>query len=536
MAVLRSMPADGILAVRRAGSRFAHMLSSLSRCERAFLGILLLSYIFFLSPVNTNTISRYDMVSSLTHGTAIIDDRASNTIDVSYYNGHYYSPRSIGLSLVAVPILRIARAIAPIFGGAHAIELALGVNQPLMLEIALLSLFTVVPVALATSIVFWRFVLRLRPVLAGTPLPLVITSAFALGTFFYPIGTLFFSHAFGGGLDLIGFYLLYRARNTTRPWLLVVGSGLLVGYAVISEYPTALIALVFGAYVLFAFPGDLRRRVTLLVVFGAAMLPSAVILGWYNWFAFGNPLHMSYEFVSDPQFAGQHQGFFGITLPRPAALWQILVWPRGLLVESPFLLFAVLGFWRWLRSAARPPAEALVCLAITILYALLVSSYFLPMAGENLPGPRLLVPMLPFACLSLAWVVDDAHRSVKMAFAALLAFGLILSFLYVATGVREYHTYLTYPVTDLYWPLLSTGSVRLLNGHTPPNLAHLLLHLEQGVSIYILLISTLIWTIYLVRVLLRRPANTVTDRDTSEHAQLQSPAAGSPAHSSATHP
>ncbi|MGZ6307272.1 MAG: hypothetical protein ACXWP6_12460 [Ktedonobacterales bacterium] len=517
MAVLQSAPTHETSALKRVGNSLTRMLRSLSRREWLFLGMLLLAYLFFLSPANTNTISRYDMVSSLARGTAIIDDRASNTIDVSFYNGHYYSPRSIGLSLVAVPILRIARAIAPVFGGAHAIEQALNVNQPLTLEIALLSLFTVVPAALAASVVFWRFVLRLRPESAGTPLPLVVTSAFALGTFFYPIGTLFFSHAFGGGLDLIGFYLLYRARNTVRPWLPVAGAGLLVGYAVISEYPTALIALVLGAYVLFAFPGDLRYRLTLLLVFGAAMIPSALILGWYNWFAFGNPLHMSYEFVSDPQFAGQHQGLFGITLPHPAALWQILVWPHGLLVESPFLIFIVPGFWRWLRSAARPPAEALVCLTITILYALLVSSYFLPMAGENLPGPRLLVPMLPFACLSLAWVVDDARRWFRGIFAALLAFGLVLSFLYVALGVREYHTYLTYPIADLYWPLLSTGSVRLANGHTPPNLAHLLLHLDQGISIYVLLIPLLVWTGYLVSALLRYPKNT--DTDTRENAR-----------------
>ena len=48
-------------------------------------------------------------------------------------------------------------------------------------------------------------------------------------------------------------------------------------------------------------------------------------------------------------------------------------------------------------------------LAVTILYRL-ISSYFLPMAGENLPGPRLLVPMLPFACLALAWVADRSAR------------------------------------------------------------------------------------------------------------------------------
>lgn len=515
MAVLPRAPTHDTSALKLAGHSLARMLRSLSRREWLFLGVLLLAYIFFLAPANTNTISRYDMVSSLARGTATIDGHASNTIDVSFYNGHYYSPRSIGLSLVAVPVLLIARAIAPMFGGAHAIELAFGVHQPLTLEIALLSLFTIVPISLAVSVVFWRFVLRLRPELAGTPLPLVVTSAFALGTFFYPIGTVFLSHAFGGGLDLIGFYLLYCARMggwSWPSWRLVARAGLLVGYAVISEYPTAVIALVLGAYVLFAFPGDRWGRVKLLIIFGAAMAPSALILGWYNWFAFGNPLHLSYEFVAGQQFAGQHQGLFGITLPSISALWEILVWPRGLLVESPFLLFVVFGFWRWLRAGAiatRPPAEALVSLSVTVLYALLVSSYFLPMAGENLPGPRLLVPMLPFACLALAWVVNDARHWVRGIFAALLAFGIVLSFLYVASGVREYHTYLTYPIVDLYWPILATGKAPATNGETPPNLAHLL-HIPQRISIYVLLISLLVWTGYLVYALVGRSSSMDT--------------------------
>src|SRR6185312_17499170 len=148
---------------------------------------------------------------------------------------------------------------------------------------------------------------------------------------------------------------------------------------------------------------------------------------------------LSYAYVSDPAFSGQHDGFFGITTPHLDSLWSTLVFPRGLLIESPFLLLAPLGLIRWLRAshratrkavatpATRPiqesvaavasektpilPArlrgwlasawatiqapgapEALVSLAVTVLYPLAISAYFLPMAGENLPGPRLLVP------------------------------------------------------------------------------------------------------------------------------------------------
>jgi hypothetical protein len=460
-------------------------LSALTRAEWAFLGVLLLADVYFLAPANTNTISRYDMVYALAHGTAIIDSHAANTIDVSAYNGHFYSPRSLGLSLLAVPVFRLFAFMAD----RPAPETAL-----LTAPIYILNLFTVVPVAVAAALVFARFVARLRPTLAGTPLPLVAATAFALGTLFFPFAAVFFSHAFAGGLAFLGFYLLYRARASAAPAKLLLAAGLLAGFAVISEYPAAVIATVLCAYVWAVFPG---RRWRALALFVAGTLPSVALLGWYNTFAFGNPFHLSYEFVAGSQFAGQHSGLFGITFPSLASAWEILVWPRGLLVNSPLLALVPLGLYRWLR-AARPRAEAVVCLVVCVLYPLLISSYFLPMAGENLPGPRLLVPMLPFACLALAWVVDDPRRWPRALCAALLAFGVVIAFLWVALGVREYHTYPTYPVAELFVPILTSGVVPPQNGLTPPNLGALALHLPQLASVYAALIPLLAWLAYVV--------------------------------------
>lgn len=460
---------------------------SILRPPWLFFALLVLCYAFFLEPAGTNTISRYDMVWALAHGTAIIDPLHKNTIDVSYYHGHYYSPRSIGLSLLALPAFAIVQAIMrnpP-------------VNHPTMdVAVPLINLLTVVPIAIIATIVFYRFVLRLRPTLANTPIPLVATTAFALGTLEYPFAVSFFSHAAGGGLIFCGFYLLYRASRSPHPIRYVLPAGLLVGFAVITEYPTAVIMLVLCAYVLAIFPG---RRLQMLILFGLAMAPSALVLAWYDWFAFGNPFHISYDSVVGQQFSGQHSGLFGINVPQPAGLEQILAWPRGLLVESPFLIFVVFGFIRWWRGAARPSAELLVCLAISIVYPLLIASYYLPMGGQNLPGPRLLVPMLPFSCLALAWALDVKNILVRGAFAVLLALGILLSYLYVVLGVYEYHTILTYPIANLYLPVLQNGSVPIKLEHipTPYNVATLYFHMAQAGSLYIVLVPLAAWAIYL---------------------------------------
>jgi len=442
------------------------------------------------------------MVWALAHGTARIDAIHTNTIDISTYNGHYYSPRSLGLSLLSVPVFDVVQLIM------HNPPVT---NATMNIAIPIINLFTVVPIAIIATIVFYRFVLRLRPDLSGTPAPFVVTTAFALGTLEYPFAVSFFSHAMGGGLMLIGFYCLYRARSSPAPERLVLLAGLLVGYAVITEYPTGIIMLALCGYILAVFP---ERRLRTLLVFGAAMLPIVLLLGWYDWFAFGSPLHLSYDSVSGAKFNGQHIGFFGITFPQPGGLVEILAWPRGLLVESPFLIFVVVGFVRWWRASVRPSAEMLVCLAVSVVYPVVISSYYLPMAGENLPGPRLLVPMLPFAFLALVWAVDERNDVVRGIFAGLLALGVLLSALYVVTGVREYHTMLTYPVSELYLPVLSTGYIPNSkgNGPTPLNLASYYVGVSQTVSLYLLLMILAIWTIYICMALIYwRPAPPSSD-------------------------
>jgi hypothetical protein len=518
--------------MRQIWATMPQTLARLFQSDRVFACLLALCYVFYLTPAGTNTLSRYDMVYALAHGTAIIDIHAGNTIDVSYYQGHWYSPRSLGLSLLATPLLWLL---------SHITSIDNTTQFTLTQQIAYLNAFTLLPVAIMAAVALRRFVAHLRPSLASTPLPMVVAGAFALGTLAFPFSTTFFSHAFGGGLAFIGFYLLYRAREKENAGAWVILSGLLLGLAVISEYPVGVIVVLLFAYIWLVFP---RQRLLMTGAFIVGLIPSVLLLGWYNWFAFGSPLHLSYAYVSDPAFSGQHDGFFGITTPHLDSLWSTLVFPRGLLIESPFLLLVPLGLARWLLRGYRATAtastasassalrrglrrlwatlqtpgipEALVALAVVVLYPLAISSYFLPMAGENLPGPRLLVPMLPFACMALAWVVDHPRRWLRVAFAVTLVYGVAISFLFVALGVRIYHTYLPFPLTDLYWPLISSGGiVPARNGETPQSLLTLIHGFPSGIAFWFLPLVLSVWATFAVRALVsrrqhRRPRLTAT--------------------------
>ena len=465
---------------RRWLSAIERAVTSLTSSERAFAGLLILCSIYFIMPIESNIWSRWDMVYALVHGQATIDVHAKNTIDVSFYHGHWYSPRSLGLSLAATPILWV-------------VSLFFSLDFPARLAFAdqvyLMNLFTVIAVSITTALVFRRFVARLRPHLAASPLPFVAAGIFALATLEYPFSVVFLSHVFGGGLLFISFYLLYHARSQANPtrWLLL--AGLLTGLGVISEYLVGVIFLVLCGYILLGFP---TSRLKSLILYGLGMAPSAIALAWYDWFAFGNPLSVSYGFVSGSEFAGQRNGFFGVTTPTLSGLWQILVYPRGLLIESPFLLLIPLGMYLWYRSGGAR-LEALVAIAVSIIYPLAVSSYFLPMAGAYAPGPRLLTPVLPFACMGLAWLVDDARLWLRGLLTVTVGFALLMTFLYVVAGVRVAPIYGAYPFADLFLPILRTGIAPAPNGPTPVNLGEKLLRLPPALSIYVVALALAAW-------------------------------------------
>jgi hypothetical protein len=92
-------------------------------------------------------------------------------------------------------------------------------------------------------------------------------------------------------------------------------------------------------------------------------------------------------------------GFFGIGVPRPGAAVDLLLASRGILTLTPVLAAAVAGAFLMRRGEHR--AEANVILAVTGVFFLYNCGYWLPFGGGT-PGPRFLIPTLPFLALGLA--------------------------------------------------------------------------------------------------------------------------------------
>jgi hypothetical protein len=352
------------------------------RTRRRALGALIclgLAYASVIQSFSWNQTSHYALIRSLAHGTATIDRYANETNDKARYGGHWYSSRAPGVALLAVPAygaltaLQVPALARDMQAQRNADEMvwALGLWGAVLPAIALLAL-----VRLAAD--------RLEP---GYGTAAAVT--LGLGSLVLPLGTLLFSHVLATCLAFAAFVLLLRERDGPPRTLWVAIAGALCGYAMTTEYALLFAAVIVGVYALARGP-----RVRRALAYTAGVVAGLVPLAIYNQVVYGSITHVAYSDLS------RHQsGFFGIDLPRPVVALALLTDSRGLLTLAPVLACGVIGIVLLYRRGHR--AEALVIAAVCASYLIYNAGYFLPFGGGS-PGPRYLVPTLPFLGLGIA--------------------------------------------------------------------------------------------------------------------------------------
>lgn len=452
-------------------------VSGEQRTALAVFALLLVTYLYvFPRWADPNQDSRLKMVVAVVDdGTFQIDKYLGTTVDYARVDGHYYSDKAPGVAFLGIPVYAALRQV-PVFDALTArLQNSAAFQGTLRAEgtgvdaqkvrfalaqVAIAAVVGAIPTALLCALLY----LWLASILPGRGARLAVVLGYGLLTPAYAYANTMYGHQLSAALLFAAFYWVSTARRSPGvPALLVIG--VLLAYAVVTEYPVAVMTgslYLYTAYRLYRLgrPLDLAW-----VTFSAAV----VAAGWmaYNNAIFGGPLNLGYNY-SELWQTQHHTGFMSLTLPSVEALWGITFGLfRGLFVLAPWLLLAAPGFWLWWRSG-QARAEWGVAVAISLGIYLFNASSGMWWGGFAV-GPRYLLPMLPFFALGAAFAFRAWGDRPVFRLLTVLAFAWSLAATWGLTLAEQ-----AFPPDTLFNPLAEYALPNWLAGNIARNAGTLL--------------------------------------------------------------
>jgi len=303
--------------------------------------------------------------------------RSTLGVDRATYRDQLRSDKAPGQPLFAVPVYAIARAV----GAQSADHLRVRNNLSLWSNTVWSA---TLPFAVLLALLYAACA---RSGKRGTAVAVAVCLGF--GTLLLPFAVNLFGHDLAA---VLGFGAWLAVEETPITPRRAVFAGVLAGAAVAVEYESAIIVVVVLAWLV---ARDRRRVRAFLLGCGGPLLT----LGWYQWRAFGAPWRTPAAFYSGV-LNGTSRG--GYAVPSVSELGGVLFGGRGLWLTAPVAIVGI-GSAAWLasRGSGRARAHAVVALAVVVPYVVLCAGWSGTPLLED-PGPRYLIPALPFLAVPLA--------------------------------------------------------------------------------------------------------------------------------------
>ena len=412
---------------------------TINRIAAALFIMLFFSYCYFLqSPWNWNSVPRIALALSIIEdGTLTIDKYRDSTGDIACYNGRYYSDKSPGMTLMALPAAAAARFyLKSNYSDVVWVKPGGGVTSYFIFLEDWANVFTTALITALTALSIYFLALRLGSGPGGAVFGAL---SFGLATPAWGWATAFFGHNPAGGCLFIGltavYFLTVSPGSARRDILLGFAAGVLLSWAAVIELtsaPASAIIALSGTYSALRWERRRLGRVLLSASAGALVFISPLLI--YNYAITGSVTGSLYRYTVN--FPGMMRGYYGLTYPHPDVLVKLLfTGGHGLFWLSPVLLAAPYALYRlWKVPGAKASA---VTLAAVPLYYLLLNSSYEYWTGGGSTGPRFLTPMLPFLCLPLAVLWAGAGKRLRAVLLALFTVSFLISLVCVSVSMTD---------------------------------------------------------------------------------------------------
>jgi len=392
--------------------------------------VTLVAYGYFSSERDVNINSRLALVKAVVdEGRLEIDSYHSAelyTNDKAFFNGHYYSDKAIGASVLGVA------AYYPVRWVYYQMNLHL---TPRAFREWVTFLAVSLPAAMLAP--FLYLFVRLLNRKRGTAF--LVTMGICLGTPLFKYGTAFYGHTLAAVFFFLAFLIWVRIRQkSTAPLFSVFISGFLMGFTLITEYPTAILLFTLSIYIFVTLYGiqqhwNWKIYAALFLGFGVPVL----LLALYNLRVYGSPFTVGYLHEADSTFREAHAtSFMGINLPNALVMYYMTFHPMlGIFWQSPVLLLGFVG-WGFMTSHKEARLEMTFSLVSVLLFISVISGYYMWWGGVAFT-PRHLVPILPLFVIPLAFLPERLSPLVLAAVAVSFFQNLLIT-ASAETGLVEF--------------------------------------------------------------------------------------------------